>query len=142
MEVLFSQLDKPEQTATPGLSLLEPPLPGLDLSTALDRIGGNLALLRKIIGIFCRTEAETPQRLRQALADGDEESSSRLAHTLKSTAGTVGAIRLQEVALAIEQIVRHQGTPDQALLAELDAAHAEALQALACFESRCSETLG
>ncbi|MFZ1324995.1 MAG: ATP-binding protein [Candidatus Contendobacter sp.] len=122
-------------TAPPSAMLaaaaVQPQPAGVDLATALNRIGGNATLLAKVVGLFRQTEAESAQRIRAALAAGDTDLAQRLAHTLKSTAGTVGALRLQAAARAIEMAVREGSALDEAALAELDSAHAEALAALA-----------
>ena len=103
----------------------------LNLASALQRIGGDSALLVRIARLFQRTEAEAAQRIRDALAAGDAEQAQRLAHTLKSTAGAVGAERLQSAARAIEETLRGGGAVAEEALAELDAAHQQALRELA-----------
>ena len=123
---------EPEMTQTQIPSA--PPDP--DIAAALARIGNNEGLFLKLVALFRQSEAETPQRLRQALVAHDAELSHRLAHTLKSTAGTMGANRLQAAALVIEQILRVGGEVSEGLLVDLEAAHAEAMAGLAAFESR------
>ena len=124
----------PEAEAAQSPVASTPPDP--DIATALARIGNNEALFRKLVGLFRQSEADSPQRLRQALADQDAELSHRLAHTLKSTAGTMGANRLQAAALCIEQTLRAGGEVSEALLVELETAHAAAMADLAAYESR------
>ena len=102
----------------------------MDIAAALGRIGNNRTLFAKLIDLFLQTEAETAQRIRRALAAGEIESGQRLAHTLKSTAGTLGAIRLQAAARTVEQALRERGEAGEALLAELEAAHGEAIAGL------------
>lgn len=121
----------PDPPAMLAAAAVQPKPAGVDLATALNRIGGNAALFAKVVGLFQQTEAESAQRIRAALAAGDTELAQRLAHTLKSTAGTVGALRLQAAARAIEMAVREGSALDEAALAELDSAHAEALAVLA-----------
>ncbi|MDG4551225.1 MAG: response regulator [Candidatus Contendobacter sp.] len=105
----------------------QPSIQGLDLAAALNRLGGNQALFEKVLGLFHQTEAESADRIRILLAAGDIASCQRLAHTLKSTAGTVGANRLQAAARAIEETLGAGGDVGESLLAELDAAHAEVM---------------
>jgi signal transduction histidine kinase/CheY-like chemotaxis protein/HPt (histidine-containing phosphotransfer) domain-containing protein len=108
--------------------------PSLDIAAALDRIGNNDALFEKLLGLFRQTEMETAQRIRDALATGDTAIGQRLAHTLKSTAGTVGANRLQAAARAIEQTLLNSGHVDEQLLMELEAAHEEVMTELESFD--------
>lgn len=107
----------------------------LDIATALDRIGNNPALLKKLLVLFRQTEAETPQRLRQALAAGDTVLARRLAHTLKSTAGTVGANRLHLAAREIEQTLLNTEEITEALLTTLEATHQEVMAELQKLEA-------
>ncbi|HUM90753.1 MAG TPA: ATP-binding protein [Candidatus Competibacter sp.] len=107
--------------------------PGLDISAALGRLGDDEALFKRVVDLFRRTEVETPHQIRAALATGDVELGRRLAHTLKSTASTVGANRLQAVARVIEQTLLEQGAVGEELLAELETVHAEAMSDLESF---------
>ncbi|MGB4875088.1 MAG: Hpt domain-containing protein, partial [Candidatus Competibacter sp.] len=109
------------------------PLPAsavLDLATALGRLGNNEALLKKLLALFHQSEADTLQRIRQALAAGDRALAHRLAHTLKSTAGTVGANRLQAAARAIEQRLLNSADLSEQSWTELADAHAEVMAEL------------
>ena len=112
------------------------PVPAvLDIATALGRLGNNEALLKKLLALFRQTEADTLQRIRQALAAGDRTLAHRLAHTLKSTAGTVGANRLQAAARAAEQGLLNSAGPSEQSWAELDDAHAEVMAELETLDS-------
>ena len=75
-------------------------------------------------------EDEAPQmltELRAARAEGAAERFRRAAHSLKSNANTFGALRLGEMARALEL----GGLPaDDTPLAALEAAYAEAATAL------------
>ena len=126
----------PEQLAPTGPDPPKPnpSPPGLDIAAALGRLGHKEALFAKLLGLFRQTETETAQRIRRALAAGDAELGQRLAHTLKSTAGTVGANRLQAAARAVEQTLLNSGDVGEKLLAELDAAHEEAMAGLEAHE--------
>ena len=106
------------------------------------RVGGRVrpALVAKVIGLFL---ADTPTIL-QALASGferkDHRSVERAVHTLKSSAHSVGATALSELAGAAEEQVRsgaleaaHQQLGDlrslfDAAATQLDALRAELLQ--------------
>jgi two-component system sensor histidine kinase/response regulator len=155
VDELFSKLGKwlanpvlkPSDNASSALSAQTAPiidsrpkpqisLPGLDIDTALDRLGGDEAVFKRIANLFHQTEAESASRIRAALAEGDAELCQRLAHTLKSTAGSVGANRLQAAARAIEDTIRTGGDVGENLLAELDAAHAEVMTGIESFGVR------
>lgn len=139
LRVAASQADNDLSHDSPAIS---PPLvttmitsipPFLDITGALSRIGNNQTLLAKLVTLFRQSESDTPQRLQQALAAGDSVLAKRVAHTLKSSAATVGAIRLEAAARAIEYAVATGTVIDESLLSELAAAHTEAMAGLAPF---------
>ena len=101
----------------------QPPLPaveGLQLGPALQRLGGDAPLLRKLLGYFCANHGEDVARIRQALHDGDRETATRTAHTLKGLAGNIGAERLGRQAAALETQLRQGSCDPQASLTELE----------------------
>ncbi|MCL7463220.1 response regulator [Pseudomonas sp. NW5] len=111
-----------------------PPITGLSLEAALQRLGGNRGLLRKLIGRFRDTQGEVVTQIRAALAAGEADTAVRLAHTLKGLAGNLGAEALVQQAANVEQCLRQAGNPGleaalealqrvlQELLAQIDRA--------------------
>ncbi|MFM8770044.1 MAG: response regulator, partial [Rubrivivax sp.] len=81
-------------------------LPDLDLQEALANIGGNRALLRKLLADLAQDHAQDGHRLQAALETGDRVLAERMAHTLKGVAGTLGAKRLQTASAALEAALR------------------------------------
>ena len=77
-------------------------LPGLDLTTAVQRFGGDWALLRRTLAGFARDFADTAADLDSTLAAGRWGDAARLVHTLKSTAETIGARALAETSQQLE----------------------------------------
>ena len=76
--------------------------------------GDNEALIRKISADFLMNV--TPGRLdeiRESIVAGDSRLGSRLAHSLKGAAGTIGAKPLQDMALLVE-LAAGQGDMEQA----------------------------
>ncbi|HEX2166520.1 MAG TPA: Hpt domain-containing protein [Longimicrobiales bacterium] len=72
--------------------------------TALDRlrrIGGE-KLLRKMVALFLESGPERLRAVTECAAAGDVSGVERAVHGMKSSAGNVGAIRLQRTAEAIE----------------------------------------
>jgi HPt (histidine-containing phosphotransfer) domain-containing protein len=67
----------------------------------LRRVGGE-QLVRQMVALFLES---TPQRLvvaRTGEQQGDREAVTRAMHALKSSAGNVGALRLQDLASHLE----------------------------------------
>jgi len=56
------------------------------------------SLLRKFVSNF----AQLPEEFREKLEQDDLESASRMAHTLRGSAGNIGAKKLQDLAAALE----------------------------------------
>ncbi len=79
---------------------------GLQLDAALQRLGGNVPLLRRLLEHFCESEADIAARIGQALQEGDQDTALRLAHTLKGMAGNIGAEALQHDAGELEALLR------------------------------------
>ena len=86
----------------PGLALLE----GFDLATALARMDGNMGLYVRVAQAATQTLNGWPERFVQAQADGDAGLSLRMAHDLKSSAATLGAMDLAAAALRLETALR------------------------------------
>ena len=91
-----------------------PPISGLQLDAALQRLGGDTALLRKLLLRFCETQADCQAQIEAALAAGDRESAVRVAHSLKGLAGNIGARALAFNAAELEARLRHERDEDAA----------------------------
>lgn len=93
--------------ATPTQSGL-PELPGLDVAAGLAVCMNNLELYMKLLTMF-REQSETfAQQFMHAQQEGDTVAMIRLAHTLKGTAGNIGADAVRDASEAL-QLVCQQG---------------------------------
>jgi two-component system, sensor histidine kinase and response regulator len=86
----------------------------LDSAGALARMNGDRAMYDRFVTRFRQDQAEAPARLRSALDSGDIDTASRLAHTLKGLAATIGADRVATAAGVLEAALRSGTTPDVA----------------------------
>ena len=77
-------------------------LPGLDIFAGLTLRGGNVALYRKLIIEFGRSQGDQSDRIKEALAEGDLNQARDGAHALKGVAGSIGATALHKVAGDLE----------------------------------------
>lgn len=75
-------------------------VPGLDVQRGLQSLRGNEAAYRRLLGSFVTFHTLDPQRLRQAADAGDRAAWRARAHSLKATAGAVGAQRVFALAQA------------------------------------------
>ena len=77
-----------------------------DKPIAMLRRVGRDALAKKMIDLF---RASAPQRvstIEQAVAGGDLAAAGRAAHSLKPSAGQLGAVKLSDVCQSIEDAAR------------------------------------
>ena len=93
-----------------------PPCPMLDRTTALEQLGGSQALYDQLLPLFETDLQQTLEALAQALRPGgDRDLAGRQAHTLKGTAGTVGAMQLARAAREMEAALKGRQAEEQAL---------------------------
>lgn len=78
----------------------------LDIDGALERIGGDKDLLRELASIFIEDAPPLLNRLSATLAEQDCERAQHYAHGLKGIAANVGGVRLEHLALRIENAAR------------------------------------
>ncbi|HSI56566.1 MAG TPA: Hpt domain-containing protein, partial [Ideonella sp.] len=121
----------PDAAGAGPLSLDE--LPGIDVAAARASTLGNEKLLRRLLAMFLDSQVGAAATFRAARAAGDARQAQRLAHTLGSTAGSLGALGVQRSAQALERACE-AGEGDAAiagLLAALETQLAPVLAGLA-----------
>ncbi|EFL52441.1 multi-sensor hybrid histidine kinase [Solidesulfovibrio fructosivorans JJ]] len=94
--------EMPEEAPGPGEDAVSWEAPGLDTRRGLARVQGNVALYRRLLERFVTDYGDFSAMFRRALAAGEAAAPARLAHTLKSVAGNIGARRVQQAAKALE----------------------------------------
>ena len=109
-----TRLDAPSG-ATPVVAA---PDDDFDAATALRRHGDNPRLLARLLAEFQVHYADSPAALRMLLADGRRTEAARLAHNLKSVAGSFGAVRLAGISARIETRLDAEADADTAAGAE------------------------
>ena len=106
---------------------VEVQLQQLDESLALSRVGGDLELLKEVIGLFLDDYPNTLEKIKIAVAASDASALEHHAHSLKGSVSTFGANRAFEAAFALEKQGRNRDLKEaQAGLLQLD----QALEAL------------
>jgi len=99
-----------------------PDFPGVNVAPVIKRMRGNVAAYRRLHGLFCQQAAGVPRALREALAVEDFDAARRLVHTIKGSAGTIGADELSVAADVLEQVYRESVPAGEAQLSEFEAA--------------------
>jgi CheY-like chemotaxis protein len=114
-----------ERWVAPSAMAGMPHSPVLSIQAGLARCLGRVDLHERILRRYLETRLEDPARIRQALDARDLDRARNLVHALISTAGTMGADGLSELARTLEQAIdEHSAASWPALLDALDAQHA------------------
>ncbi len=105
---------------------------GIDMTAARGMIGGNEALLRRLLGDFHAKYMDLGEKVAALLEDGDIETAERTTHSLKGVSGNIRANRIFEAAKALDDLLR--ADPDSSdvpvRLKELNEALAEVRDSL------------
>jgi HPt (histidine-containing phosphotransfer) domain-containing protein len=111
-------------------------IPGLDAQRGLHTLCGHREAYLKLLRAFVSEHAEEMTRLREKLSQGDHNEARRRAHSLKGSAGNLGATELQAFAAGLEAAIREgRGAATIESLAgqtedELHRLHAQIMSAL------------
>ncbi|MEN8198948.1 MAG: response regulator [Thermodesulfobacteriota bacterium] len=103
----------PQQLAEKLLSRQEdgekgsiPDLDGITVQGGLARVGGNVKLYRNLLSKFYHDNQDVTRQIRGAVEQAEKtDLATRLAHTIKALAGTIGALELQEKAAELETAI-------------------------------------
>ena len=83
-----------------------PQIVGLDVRAGLHHVDGKASLYAQLLQRFARDFTEFATTVDLMLATGNWDDATRLAHTLKGLAGSLGANELQPCAAALEKAAR------------------------------------
>ena len=86
-----------------------PRLDAIDTESGLARTQGNTQLYFKLLRKLGQNQANFTAELDQAMEAGDRELATRMAHTLKSVAGNIGAGALQQACAGLEARLHEEG---------------------------------
>jgi PAS domain S-box-containing protein len=106
-----------------------PDITGFDTAAALERLDGNENLYTWLLRSFVDNKSNAVKEIEEALSGGDALSAMRHAHTIKSSAGSIGAVALASLALQLETAI-DQGEPPERIEAALDSFAVEMEQAV------------
>jgi len=82
-----------------------PVVAGLRMEAALQRVGGNVKLMRKLLSRFVETQIDAMQRIATSIENNDLAGATREAHTVKGLAGNIGAGGMADAAGKVEQML-------------------------------------
>jgi PAS domain S-box-containing protein len=102
-------------------------IPGLDFECGLATMRGNLGKYLRMLRLFTSSHGGDAAQIAATLAANDLDAARLFAHTLKGSAGTVGALRLAEAAAEFHRTIRDSAAREEidrmgsTLIAELTA---------------------
>ncbi len=92
---------------------------GLDLKSALERAGGDVAFLQKMLKRFAQTQGIWMEEIDKLLVQDQREDARRETHTLKGLAGNIGAMALFNLTKEIEEKLKDADNESAKLLIPL-----------------------
>ncbi|MCZ2405519.1 MAG: PAS domain S-box protein [Burkholderiales bacterium] len=123
-------------SAPPAPAQAGPQMPGIDLDAGLATAMHDAGLYRSLLGRFLAGQRDFAAAFRASQGAADAAAPERLAHTLKSVAGSIGARAVQAAAAGLERACREQAPSAQidAALQQVHAALAPVIEALSAWQ--------
>jgi HPt (histidine-containing phosphotransfer) domain-containing protein len=100
-------------------------IPGVDANLGLKTLKGNKKAYLRLLKMLLEHHEMDGFRLGECLVRGELEEVGRIAHTLKGAAGSLGAVKVRDLADALNKVVWQEAAHDEieagtnALIAEL-----------------------
>ncbi len=88
-------------------------LAGIEAGKGMKNTMNDPEIYRQVLQLFRQDQGDFSRQFQEAQVGDDPNAPTRLAHTLKGIAATVGATQLQEEALRLEMLCREAG-PEEA----------------------------
>ncbi|MBK5931357.1 hybrid sensor histidine kinase/response regulator [Halochromatium salexigens] len=79
----------------------------LDITAGLASVQNDRALYRRVLRLFVTSHGDDAQRLSALVQQGQFDAAEHIAHTLKGTAGTIGATPIQALASELDVALKH-----------------------------------
>ncbi|MBF0471053.1 MAG: response regulator [Gammaproteobacteria bacterium] len=95
--------------AAPPTTTTAPDIEEIDSARGLENCGGNPELYQRMLRKFSSDNRDFIQRFSICLKQKDRQGATRLAHTLKGLAATIGANQLQRAAASLEKACNGKG---------------------------------
>ena len=105
---------------------------GLDTELGLGRVLGKVPFYVSLLNKYVAGQSGAIAALRVAIASGDRETATRLAHTTKGVSGNIGAGEVQKLAGMLEEALKLEPPPSglDAMVDALEAGLSPLLQAI------------
>ncbi len=86
---------------------------GLDTALGLKRCLGKPSLYLSLLRKFMNGQADAPEMISEALDRQDWETAERVAHTMKGSAGNIGASIVRDRATSLEAAIKSRAPPSE-----------------------------
>lgn len=87
-------------------------LPGLDVSDAMSRMGGDFDLFTELLRMFHGIYVNGLDAIQDPLDNGDLDEARRAAHSLKGVASNISAMALHKAAAKLETTIKERGSAE------------------------------
>jgi len=87
-------------------------LPGINIKSCLDRLGGNWKVFKKLICDFNEQYSDTTIKIKEFAAKEDFKSILNLVHTIKGIAGNFSADELYKASIEFEGAIKENKSDD------------------------------
>ncbi len=88
----------------------------LDVKKGLQSLGGRVKIYRRMVELFFSEFEDVDQVIVQSVHDRDIKKADRLAHSVKSAAGQIGALSLSVIAAKLEKAIKEENSEFESLL--------------------------
>ncbi len=112
------------------------PLPGINTQEGLYRLAGDTRLYRNLLKKFAGNQADTADKIHQALITKDMETAQKLAHTVKGVSGNISATLVFESATRLDDALKNADIQTvMALLPDFSACLSDVIQGINSLET-------
>lgn len=87
-------------------------LEAFNLTEALERVEGDMELLKEMVDLFLEEYPRTVAAIENAVTTGNAQALRNAAHTLKGAVGNFSAYKAAEASLILEKMGRQQNLVD------------------------------
>lgn len=106
-------------------------LPVFDYDDFMERMDGDMDLLKEVIEIFLEDAPSLVGALRLAILGGDKDAMERAAHTLKGAAANISAKELQRLSGNMQEMIKKgEAAHIEKLLGKMETHYEELAKAL------------
>jgi len=97
----------------------------IDIDAALKRVGGNMGLYKRLLNTF--TSGDYSEKILSAFQNSDMEDADRQVHALKGVAANLSLIKLHNICIELEKMIKAGESDFTTILSEMKADYEKTL---------------